>query len=302
MSASVSVVIPAYNAERYLAAAVRSVLSQTRVPDQIIVVDDGSTDGTAKVAGDVRGGIIEYIHQANRGVSAARNTGIAASDSEFVAFLDADDEWLPRKLETQLERFAARPDIMASFAECWVVDVRTGVRTTTNFWTAPEMVEALLLHSCIVGNASSVVIPRAVIQHVGGFNETLSHTADWDLWLRLCELGPVDLVTDPVVVYRQHASNMSRNIRLLEGDTFRTLEAFYAAEQRSERYRRIRKRAYSNHFMILSGSYLHARQPLHAIRCLIRGVALYPPNLTRALGMPSRAAGRALARIRTRTR
>src|SRR3954451_14848952 len=109
-SAAISVIIPSYNSARWISEAVDSVLAQTLVPQQIIVVDDGSRDDTRS---RVRryGPPVEYIYQPNQGVSAARNTGMQAATGEFVAFLDADDVWHPRKAEFQLRVFSERPDV-----------------------------------------------------------------------------------------------------------------------------------------------------------------------------------------------
>src|SRR5437773_3781756 len=106
MNVTVSVVIPTYNYARYLPEAIDSALAQTHAPLEVIVVDDGSTDDTPRVLA-VYGDRIRVIRQANRGPGAARNTGIAAARGEYVGFLDADDVWLPRKLELQMARFEA---------------------------------------------------------------------------------------------------------------------------------------------------------------------------------------------------
>ncbi len=112
-SYTVSVVIPAYNAEKYIGRAIDSVLAQTRQPDEIIVVDDGSTDNTADVIKSY-GSRVHSIHQENGGASVARNTGIEAAKSEWIAFLDADDEWLPEKLAEQIELHRNNSDLVWS--------------------------------------------------------------------------------------------------------------------------------------------------------------------------------------------
>jgi glycosyltransferase involved in cell wall biosynthesis len=117
----VSVVIPAYNAERWVGAAVRSVLAQTYANFEVLVVDDGSKDGTAVVA-EAFGGPVRCIRQKNGGVSRARNHGAAQARGEFLAFLDADDDWLPAKLGTQVRRLLDRPELVASFMDSLVKD------------------------------------------------------------------------------------------------------------------------------------------------------------------------------------
>ncbi len=121
MSMRISVVIPAYNAGRYIGRAIDSVLAQTRPAEEIIVVDDGSTDNTAEIAG-AYGDRIRFIRQENAGASVARNTGIAAATGNWIAFLDADDEWLPEKLRLQTEHLERNPDLTwttANYVRCY---------------------------------------------------------------------------------------------------------------------------------------------------------------------------------------
>ena len=111
MSITVSAVIPAYNAGKYVGRAIESVLAQTRKADEIIVVDDGSTDDTAEVV-ERFGDAVRFIRQENAGASFARNTGIEAATSDWIAFLDADDEWLPNKLKLQTEHLERNPNLV----------------------------------------------------------------------------------------------------------------------------------------------------------------------------------------------
>src|SRR5438034_9298591 len=139
---TVSVIIPTYNYARYLAAAIESALAQTYAPLEIIVVDDGSTDDTLRILG-AYGNRLRVLRQANQGAGAARNAGIAAARGEYVAFLDSDDLWHPRKLELQLARFASDPDL--GLVHCGV-EVLDEQGRTTGFlldglegWMATEM-------------------------------------------------------------------------------------------------------------------------------------------------------------------
>src|SRR5436305_4940478 len=118
---TVSVIIPAYNYARYIAEAIDGALAQTHAPLEVIVVDDESTDDTPRVLAGY-GDRIRTIRQPNGGAAAARNTGMAAARGEYVAFLDADDVWLPRKLELQLQRFEADPDLGLVHCAMEVID------------------------------------------------------------------------------------------------------------------------------------------------------------------------------------
>lgn len=282
----VTAVIPAYNAERYLAAAISSVLAQTYPHVELVVVDDGSMDGTGAIAEGFPG--VRYVRQPNRGVSVARNRGAELGRGEYVAFLDADDEWLPKKLEVQVSRMATNPGAVASFTATIYADERQGGESVLPCRVEPDMVTGLLLHSCIVGPPSAVLVRRDVFMRLGGFDPALSQCADWDMWIRLAEAGPLDVVDIPLVRYRVHQGNMSRDVRLLESDTLRVLAKFFADAEHGREYGCLRERIYSNHYLILSGSYLHAGALAESVRCLTTGVRCHPRNVWRALGFPYR--------------
>lgn len=291
---SVSVVIPAYNCARWLGSAVRSVLSQTVAPQEIIVVDDGSTDDTPSIVRAL-GPRVRYYPQRNSGVSVARNEGARVARGEFIAYLDADDEWFPSKLEVQLERLASKPEAIASFMSVIRVDETSGQEVTLKYRFSDDLVERLLLESCIVGHSSSVLIRRTALQDLGGFSKEFSQCADWDMWLRLADSGPVDVVEEALVLYRWHESNMSRNAGLLERDTLRVLDRFYGAAENAARFGALKERAYANHYLIFSGAYLHAGRLQDSVRCLTRALWLHPAHISRALGTPLRAVQRALS-------
>lgn len=318
MSETVSVVIPAYNAARFLRETLQSVLAQTSAPLEVLVVDDGSTDDTARIAQSF-GPPVRCLNQENQGLSRARNAGIRAARGDWIALLDADDLWLPRKLERQIERLrqhgieqhdAARNDetrrdetrrdetagqAVACFTLTEYVD-RTGhVLRRSALPRFPDLVEALLLYSCIVGPPSAALLHRRTLEQIGLFDPRFSQCADWDMWLRLAEAGPVAYVAEPLVRYRVHETNMSHNIPLLEKDTFAVLDKFFAAhvqprhtQPRHARYGRLKNHCYSNHWLIVAGSYLHAGRRRDSVRCLLRGLLCYPLNLTRPLGLPAR--------------
>lgn len=297
MAPRVSVVIPTYQLARYVGEAVASVLAQTHPADEIIVVDDGSTDDTQAVLAPYQDRV-RVVQQANAGVSNARNRGARESNGELLAFLDADDVWEPRKLEVQLDRLASRPDAVASFTEALFVDDATGRTTHVRYRNDPDMVATLLVAGCVIGNNSSVVVRHDVFTEVGGYDPRMSQSADWDLWLRLAARGPFDLVSEPLVRYRVHASSMSRDVGLLEADNRRVLEKFFS-EDRALRYAAVRRRAYARNYAVLAGSYLHAGRPGRAISSLAKAALQHPGAIRRAPGAALRAIGRALMKQRT---
>ncbi len=179
----VTVVIPAYNAASTVAEAVDSALSQTVADVDVIVVDDGSTDSTADRA--ERDGPVSVVRTENRGVSAARNEGIARAGGRFVAFLDADDLWEPGKLERQVDALEREPEAAMAVTGARDVDMSGA---TKEIWTPRESDDPcrdLLLNSMVMGNMSSPLIRRDELDRIGGFDPRFSQCADWDFFLRV---------------------------------------------------------------------------------------------------------------------
>lgn len=209
----VSVVIPTYERADLVGRAVDSALAQTVEDVEVIVVDDGSTDGTREaVAAKSDPRVRSLEHESNRGVSAARNTGIEAASGEYVAFLDSDDEWLPRKLERQLAALDDRGDGWVG-AYCDVATtglsglgrIAAAVSESVFRSAAPreggrELAEALLSMRVFMGPGSTLLVERDALAAAGGFDEGLSIYEDWDLVLRVLSVGKIAYVDEPLAV------------------------------------------------------------------------------------------------------
>jgi glycosyltransferase involved in cell wall biosynthesis len=196
----VSVVIPTWNRAWCLGEALDSVLAQGFRDFELIVVDDGSTDGTAGLLARY-GAALRTIRQENRGVAAARNAGIAAARGALIAFLDSDDLWLPEKLAVQVAHFDRRPAaLICQTGEIWV---RRGRRVNPRRrHRKPEgMIFEPSLELCLV-SPSAVMLRRELLAEVGLFDEELPACEDYDLWLRVACRHPVDLIDRPLVVKR----------------------------------------------------------------------------------------------------
>lgn len=213
----IDVVIPVFNGEAYVEATVRSVLEQTVSPRRVIVVDDGSTDGTPDILtrlaqADAR---VLYLPRSNAGVSAARNAGIAASSAPFIAFLDADDIWLPEKLEQQIQAFErGGPETGIVHSSYFCID-QNGVSIPGMLIFEPkqrgDIFMPLLLEGYVLsGSASSVMVRRDVLDRAGHFDERLFHGEDWDLWIRLARISKVDFTPGAVVGIRIHDQSAQR--------------------------------------------------------------------------------------------
>ncbi len=200
----ISCIVPVFNGERYLREALDSVLAQTHRPLEIIVADDGSTDGSANVVAAFRDGV-RYLRQSNQGPSSARNLGIRAALGDFIAFLDADDLWHPQKLQRQMDRFKTRPEL-----DYCVTHVQ-------NFWIPELRHEAAKYHNHritrpIPGYVTGTLLGRrAVFDTVGLFNPDLPHGDSTDWFLRAAECGTMMELLPEVLMYRRlHPTNRSR--------------------------------------------------------------------------------------------
>jgi len=206
---SIAVIIPTYNRIETLSRAIGSVLAQTRPVDELIIVDDGSTDGTSAWLREHHPNI-KLIEQVNAGVSAARNRGIKSSSCDWIAPLDSDDEWLPQKLENQLARLASEPDHKIIHSdEIWI---RNGVRvnqmkkhTKKGGWIFQDC-----LPLCAI-SPSAVMIHQSIFDDVGLFDESLPACEDYDLWLRITSRYPVLYCDEPLIQkYGGHEDQLSR--------------------------------------------------------------------------------------------
>jgi GT2 family glycosyltransferase len=204
---NVSVIIPTHNRRDFVREAIASVLAQTYQDFELLVVDDGSTDDTSEVVREFPG--LRYIRQENRGVSAARNRGVADSSGKMLAFLDSDDLWQPRKLEMQVEFFAAHPKArICQTEEIWL---RKGVRVNPhNKHKKPSGdIFARSLHLCLV-SPSAVMMQRELFECLGGFDESLPACEDYELWLRIAATEHVHLLETPLAIKRGgHADQLS---------------------------------------------------------------------------------------------
>jgi glycosyltransferase involved in cell wall biosynthesis len=205
----VSVIIPTWNRGWALKEAVDSVLAQEDTRFELIVVDDGSTDGTPEIL-KTYGDRITIIRQENRGVSAARNQGVRETAGDLIAFLDSDDLWLPGKLATQVAFLKDHPAaLICQTEELWVRNGRRVNPKNRHKKPSGEIFEPSL-ELCLV-SPSAVMIRRRLFEEMGGFDESLPACEDYDLWLRIGCRYPVYLIDTPLIVKRGgHEDQLSR--------------------------------------------------------------------------------------------
>ena len=205
---TVSVIIPTYNRASVLKEAIDSVLAQGFHDFEIVVVDDGSTDNTPEILESYQQ--ICVVRQDHRGVSAARNTGIARAAGRLITFLDSDDLWLPGKLSAQVAFFNTHPDsLICQTEEIWI---KNGIRVNPKkrHRKYSGMIFERCLELCIV-SPSAVMMRRFLFDEIGRFDETLPVCEDYDLWLRVACRFPVYLIDAPLVIKRGgHPDQLSR--------------------------------------------------------------------------------------------
>lgn len=211
--ALVSTIIPAYNARRFIGRALASALAQKVPRCEILVVDDGSTDGTREFVETYADRGVRLICRDTRGgAAAARNTGLHAATGEYIAFLDADDEWMPDKLSRQLEVITARPGM--TFISCRANLVDETGRDTGDIYrgaspaSGSEGWRTLLAHPCVA--TPSVLARRAAIMTAGAFNKWMPVAEDQDLWIRLALMGEIGYINDTLVLVHSTPNSLSK--------------------------------------------------------------------------------------------
>lgn len=218
---TISVVIPAYNAARFLERTLASILGQTFADWDAVIVNDGSTDATESVAKafaaqDAR---FRVVSIPNGGVSNARNVGFSYTEGSYVAFLDADDELLPDNFTRKLARFEADPDLGLVHCDMRVVDEHsepTGkIESGKEGWVLRDL---LLWNGCVIPAPSSALLRRDVVEVVGGFSTQLSTASDQEFFFRVAAKFKIGREPEPLGLYRIHSQNMHSNIPLNERD------------------------------------------------------------------------------------
>jgi glycosyltransferase involved in cell wall biosynthesis len=272
--ASISVVIPTYNRGHLVGEAVASVLAQTVPLLEVIVVDDGSTDDTFDRLRPYMPQII-YCRQENQGVSAARNLGIREAHGEFIAFLDSDDVWHPRKLELQLQVFGEQPDLglLGTGAMEWPVrsfpEIAEDPRGHLTFVTWSQLAVRNRL------GTSSVMIRSDLVRRVGGFDPVLKGPEDRDLWLRLADQSTVAILELPLVGWGRTAGNLSADVEKCQAGMLRTLRKL---DERGawQKGHWLRNRSYAHIYHECAYLYMQRKSYGRSIENTLKSLAWYP--------------------------
>jgi glycosyltransferase involved in cell wall biosynthesis len=277
----ISIVIPAYNAERTILETIASVRQQTFTDFELIVINDGSTDNTLNLLKTIEDDRLKVFSYSNGGVSMARNRGICKSTGEFIAFLDADDLWADDKLELQLAALKEHPN--AGLAYSWTYSMsEEGELLYPIEPTFSGAVYADLLLWNFLSNGSNPLIRRQALESVGEFRPPTT-AADWDYWLRIAANWDFILVSKHHVFYRHCSNSMSTKLDIMKGETLTTLErAFEAAPVE---FQHLKKKSLSNTYQYYAEVYLRNVNPSstgeidRVISNLWQGIFLSPASI-----------------------
>lgn len=282
----VSVVIPCFNQGQFLAEAIASVLGQTYQHYEILVVDDGSTDQTAKVAAD--SSRVRYLYQTNRGLAAARNTGWRASQGAYLVFLDADDRLLPQALEAGVRCLQAAPEAAFGAGHFRYLHADGTVRHEDIQESRTADPYAAFLHGNYLAMHATVMYRRQALAAVGGFRDCLRACEDYDLYLRLSRVALVVRHTGLVAEYRQHPGNMSRDPGLMLPAALAVLRAQWRWAKATTVYRQAYKAGiqgwqayYGEKLLAQAVSRLACGEPQLAVRSLWTLLRYAPRYLAR---------------------
>lgn len=205
----VSVNIPTFNNEKYISETIESVLKQTYNDYELIIIDDGSTDKTAEIIKKYKDERIKYYFQKNKGIGAARNAAIEKSSGEYIAFLDHDDLWFPKKLEKQMFLFESKPELGLVFCGTIFFNDKEDLYNIYNKYKPPRgMIFKELFHRYFL-SLETVVIKKKVLDDIGLFCSHMMMVEEYDLFLRISYKYPIDYIDEPLAKYRIHEKNYS---------------------------------------------------------------------------------------------
>jgi glycosyltransferase involved in cell wall biosynthesis len=285
---TVSVVIPAYNAARTVRQAVTSALEQSRNDLEVIVVDDGSTDGTADVVRNLGDPRLRLVSQENSGAAAARNAGTEAASGRWVAFLDADDLWLPTKLETQLGEIESTPGAMAVQSSVYFVDDRLRVLSVERCSRSRNGVLDVLRFRDTPAAPSTLLVDRQFLQEIGGFDQSLVILEDWDLMIRIARNGGLVNIEEPLAFYRVHPGNRSKEIEIHVKPGLTILRRLFADPLVPDEVLESQREVYARFYTMLAGGAFRGRSWGNWAKWSWRAVRTDPRVIGAMAAMPYR--------------
>jgi glycosyltransferase involved in cell wall biosynthesis len=269
---TVSVIIPTYNRANLIEKAIESVLNQAYQDFEIIVVDDGSTDNTGEIIRGFKDKRVKYIkkYKKNKGSSVARNIGIKVARGKYIAFLDSDDEWLPEKLDKQIEVLQSEsPEVGVVYSNLLYIDENGKNMSKFRNPKKEGYIYEDLLCKNYVGTDSTLLIRKECFHRVGLFDDLLNTQQDWDMWIRIAKYYRFALIKVPLVKYRLHSNQISRNLELKIITANRILVK-YANELEK------RRAVHSKHYFYIGIRFCRIGKTKVGRRYLLKATSLYP--------------------------
>jgi glycosyltransferase involved in cell wall biosynthesis len=296
MTPLVSVVIPAYNSARTVGATITSVLAQTMTDVEVLVVDDGSTDGTGEAARGIHDSRVRVLQQENGGVAAARNAGIHAASGEYVGLLDADDLWLPHKLERQLAVLRERPDVHAVHSgTAWVDDDLRILRVRCCQPSSDVLLDTLMFRN-MPHNMGTMLVERAMFTEMGMFDTSLTILEEWDMHIKCARHCNIYGIAEPLALYRVHPGNRSRNLDIHVEPGFKVLRRLFLDPDLPDPIRAREQEIYARFYTMLAGGAFKVHRWRDCGRWATRAAVTHPRTLGYMAALPLRRAQRRASR------
>lgn len=279
---TISVIIPAYNAERTIASTIASVQKQIFTDLEIIVVNDGSTDRTLEVLQQISDPRMKVLSYENSGVSVSRNRGIAQATGEYIAFLDSDDLWTPEKLELQLTALQQSPKAGVAYSWTYFMFEDEKLSFVENSHSFEGNVYADLLLTNFLHSGSNPLIRREAVESVGLFDPVIKSVEDWDYYIRLAKKWDFVLVPKAQILYRQHLSSISYNIEVMQQHCLQLMEK--AFETAPQEFQYLKAKSLANIYQYSAQKYMKTSDNnpanlYYAAHKLWLSIRLYPQNL-----------------------
>jgi glycosyltransferase involved in cell wall biosynthesis/2-polyprenyl-3-methyl-5-hydroxy-6-metoxy-1,4-benzoquinol methylase len=284
----VSVVIPAYNAEKTIVQSIDSALQQTITDLEVVVVDDGSVDGTVAAVRAITDPRVRLVEQPNGGAPAARNAGIDAARGIWLAFLDADDLFLPDKLERQLRYLDSHPGVRAVQTGVVMVDDDLRPIEERPCEASTDSLLDTLLFKNLPGLMSTLVVARSDVVAFGGFDTTLAILEDWDLAIKVSRHSNMHSIETPLALYRQHAGNRSADLDIHIAPGFSVLDRLFADPTLPTRIASRRRQVYGSFYTMLAGASLRVHRWPDLARWTARALLSDPRQLAYMAALPAR--------------
>jgi glycosyltransferase involved in cell wall biosynthesis len=274
----VSVIIPTFNSGQYIKAALESVFNQTYKNIEVIVVDDGSTDNT-RVVLEAFMKQIKYIYKENGGPASARNRGVKEAKGEFIAFLDADDMWLPEKIELQFGVFVKDQRIGLVSCNHHQIDEKGQILEESKHihYLSQKVLFNVLLVKNVVSGGSNAIIKKECFDKVGLFDEHLHGTEDWDMWLRIAKYYDVKFVEQPLVkiMVRQNSISGTTNADKMLENELRVLDKLFNSKDIKFNWY-LKNRSYCYRYFCAAWAFWDARERSKAKKYILKSLFTNP--------------------------